>query len=113
MWKKPGNRLQLLRLSALQSRPVGWPLDAGAISVRIQIAATPAAGDLDNFITGIFDALQRADRKCPIDLAQWTGEFECVTPDIPLAYNDDRQVSSVYAERISSATVWYCVELSI
>ena len=114
MWGKADQqpRLQRLRqafLAALNGQP---PLAANIrLTVRVHVGPVNSnrVGDLDNFITGICDALQSGK-------GTWTAwdapEFEAVHPRSAIAIVDDSQVVAIDAQKIiGPAEPWYSVEI--
>ena len=117
--KDEARRVKNLRLAALRRFPT--PVPAGtAITLRLRIYAKETGadgGDLANFIGGICDALQPADPNAlrgKIDPALWSNVPAGAQPKEAIAYDDDRWVVSVNAERrpLRSRGTRYVVEVS-
>lgn len=106
MWRKRSEegRVIALRLAAYQSLLGNIPPLGSGVTLEITIQATPADGDLDNFITGICDGLQAANPKVLswLDLAPWQALPDEIKPDRPVALRDDRDVSRIIAQRTPS-----------
>jgi len=105
MWRKPAEIPRLIALRrAAHTTMAGRPLFSEPLEIRIRIHADPADGDLDNFITGIFDGLQAAHIRTPIDPEAWEALPPAARPREHLVYSDDRWISRVTAERLSVET---------
>lgn len=92
MWRKPTEvpRVIALRAAArvaMNGRP---PLEA-PVRLSVDVYADPRDGDLDNFITGICDALQAPAARTEPD--PMIGSCE------PIAFQDDRVVWEIVARR--------------
>ena len=75
--------------------------------------ANVAAGDLDNFITGVCDGLMAAHPRTPIRDEDWLDVLSGIHPRRAVAFEDDSCVCRIVAERIpSSAEPHYEIELS-
>ena len=103
MWRKGTElrRLKALRVAALKAR-----LEAGdvpphdGVTIRLRLFASPAEGDLDNFITGICDGLMAAHPSTPIDPALWSDVPPDARPDESILLRDDSLVRRIEAERL-------------
>lgn len=101
MWRKPAEipRIKALRLAAHQAMDGRGPLHQ-SIELRVLIFASPRDGDLDNFITGIFDGLQAAHRRAQINLADWLDLPVGALPPQNILFTDDRWVERIAVERL-------------
>jgi hypothetical protein len=101
IWRKPGEleKIRQLRLRALQSLSGSPPLNR---SIRLQLIVHigPAnhrrIGDLDNFITGVCDALQSAHPRTPLD--NWLDDT--VQPGNCIAIQDDVEILQITASKV-------------
>ena len=100
MWRKRSelDRLRVLRLEAAM-RLSEAPVDRTPDEVRLVVFAPRSAGDLDNFLTGIFDGLQAAHPNTPIDAADWDGLPEAALPGHALFVRDDGEIQRATVER--------------
>ncbi len=100
MWRK---RTELPKLKALRtaaSREMReTSLPQRAVKLIVNIYADAKLGDLDNFITGICDALQPAHSNTPIDENDWRDVPVEARPDRPIVFRDDQIISRIFAER--------------
>jgi hypothetical protein len=100
MWGKPAEiaRLKSLRKEAYRALRGTMP-DATRLTLTLHVHADVAAGDLDNFITGICDGLQAAHRQTPIDESAWSDVPSELHPRKPIAFCDDACIFRILAER--------------
>jgi len=96
-------RLRALRLAAYVALN-GRSLLGGTVELTLRVRAATRAGDLDNFITGVFDGLMAADTRSKIDPNAWVDLSEAVRPDHPIAYADDACIGRIFAERLPQGT---------
>ena len=103
MWCKGSEfeRLKNLRIAAVQAMGGRSPATS-MIHLYLRLFAAPENGDLDNFITGICDGLMAAHPRTPIDLKLWTGISELAQPNRIICYMDDKLISKITAERLTS-----------
>lgn len=101
MWRKGTelDRLKALRLAASEAMQGRHPL-SGPVSLQITIHSEPAAGDLDNFITGICDGLMAAHPACPIERSVWADLPPAARPSEAIVFKDDAMVSAIVARRL-------------
>ncbi len=79
----------------------------------LSVHADPAAGDLDNFITGVCDGLMAAHANTPCADVDWSDVRSEIHPRNPVAFRDDACICSIRAERLPPAGgTYYEVELS-
>jgi len=114
MWRK---RAEIARLKALRTAAfdaLGGELIASEkVELALQVHADVAAGDLDNFITGVCDGLMAAHRNTPIRDEEWSDVPADVHPRRAVAFEDDSCVCRIVAERIPCVgEPHYEVELS-
>ncbi len=101
MWGKPGeaHKLRLLRLAAAAAFAGRPPLQRRIrLTLRAHVGPenTRIIGDLDNFVTGICDGLQAADRKARIAV-----NFEDdIRPSKAIGIVDDVEVVEISATKI-------------
>lgn len=106
MWLKRSEvpRIRALRRAAAPHFASG--LASGAITLTLRVWAQPQEGDLDNFLTGICDALMAAHDDCQKECAQsvhWIDEPPETRPDRAIAFEDDQYISRIVAERLDPA----------
>lgn len=117
MWRKPSSipLLRALRSAACQEMAGRPPYDEPVkLSLRIclpendktSLYARRKYGDLDNFITGICDALQASAGFDPI---AWEDLAESARPDCAIAFTDDSWVTSIEASLLDDdgSAPWY------
>ncbi len=104
MWNKRSEfqRLRALRVEALHAMQ-GHPLRDSPLRLVLHVYAAPAAGDLDNFITGVCDGLMAATPDATID-PRWADLPEAVQPAQAIAFTNDKWVTKIEAERVPLAT---------
>ena len=68
MWRKPVEipRIRLLREAVFRALD-GTTINSSSISLGLTLRAERRHGDLDNFLTGILDALQAPHARTPLD----------------------------------------------
>ena len=102
MWNQPAEqeRIQALR-TAVAAEMVDKPLAAREAAIRLTVRAAPRDGDLDNFLTGICDALMAASMGARSQLRQmdWSNVADDVRPGKPILIEDDAIVQRLSAER--------------
>lgn len=83
------------------------PAPSGALKSRsktnhliVRVYAPPSAGDLNNFATGICDALMAVHPRVPVDPSLWAALPEEAKPNRAIAFCDDRVVSRLVLERL-------------
>jgi hypothetical protein len=105
-------RLKVLRLAAVKSMRGLAPIESPLL-MTIRVFTDPPKGDLDNFITGIFDGLMAAHPNTPIDPAAWVDIPEPAMPHRPLCFKDDNLISHIFAVRlpIDDKGARYSIEL--
>ena len=103
MWRKGHEfeRLRNLRIAAVNAMNDKSPATS-PIHLILRLYATPENGDLDNFITGICDGLMAAHPRTPIDIEFWSGLPELAQPNRSICYTDDKLISKITAERLTS-----------
>ena len=119
MWSKPveAPRLVALRLKALEALgrypPFSQEIRLKA-SIHLGNSNARAAGDLDNFVSGICDGLMRADRRARLHQLFCKPENDAIHPWKTIAICDDSQITEIHAYKLvgESADDWYEVELS-
>jgi hypothetical protein len=94
--------------------PLVWNI---SIVLRIHVGprTNTNVGDLDNFITGICDGLQKAHQNTPFDDAWTAPDLESIHPSKVIAIEDDKEVISIVAEKIlddEDTAHWYSIELT-
>ena len=101
MWRKQAEvqRLKTLRIAACAALDGRIPPD-GQVSLTVRVYAPPSAGDLDNFATGICDALMAAHPRVPVDPSLWDELPDAAKPDRAIAFRDDSIVSLILIERL-------------
>lgn len=118
MWNKTSEfeRLVALRQVAIRARGASASLRRG-ITLRVEVflprPETRAAGDLDNFITGICDGLMAAHPLSARDPRWETPTLRDVHPDKVVIIQDDSAVVSIIASKREDQTgrTWYRVTL--
>lgn len=115
MWGKSHElpRIHALRLAAIRAIDRGRPFRRNiCLDLELHLPPTGLAtsGDLDNFITGVCDGLQAA-AGVKWRAHRWEGEeWEGVQPGDVVAIENDSQVVSIAARKISDASdPWYKV----
>lgn len=101
MWRKPAEvpRLKAFRIAACAALDGRTPPE-GSVSLIVRVFAPPGAGDLDNFATGICDALMAVHPRVPVDPSLWAELPEAAKPNRTIAFRDDRVVSRLVLERL-------------
>lgn len=101
MWRKPAEvpRLKAFRIAAFAALNGRTPPD-GPVALTVRVYAPPGAGDLDNFATGICDALMAVHPRVPVDSSLWSELPDPVKPDRAIAFRDDSVVSRLVLERL-------------
>lgn len=101
MWRKPAelSRLKAFRIAACAALDGRTPPD-GPVSLTVRIYAPVGAGDLDNFATGICDALMAVHPRVPVDPSLWAELPDAAKPDRAIAFRDDSVVSRLVLERL-------------
>lgn len=104
MWRKPAEvpRLKAFRIAACAALDGRTPPD-GSVSLTVRIYAPAGAGDLDNFATGICDALMAVHPRVPVDPSLWAELPDAAKPDRAIAFRDDRVVSRLFLERLPAS----------
>ena len=110
MWARDDEApyIALLRKSAVRARDKAGLRDCFRCHVKLELTVyipgsrLESAGDLDNFITGVFDSLQAADPKVMKWLHQVfrEPENEDIDPRIPLLIDNDSRIVSVLARKV-------------
>lgn len=105
MWRKSAEipRIKALRLAANHALGGRAP-KSGAVALTVRIHAPATAGDLDNFATGICDALMAVHPRVPVDRSFWVELPEEARPDRAIAFHDDAVVSRILIERLPYST---------
>ena len=120
MWLKDLEiqRVVKLRLAAVQAFGQTPPL-TNNIGLRLSVHLpqnSRAAGDLDNFVTGVCDALQAAAPRTPwANHATWSDpRFAAIRPDQVIGMIDDCEVVEITAKKIvgHAGEPWYEVVLT-
>ncbi len=119
MWNKPveAKRLVALRTAAQNAIKGNPPLQSKIklnLTVHVGMKNDKTTGDLDNFITGVFDGLMKRDPRSKLHEKIWSNpEYRDVHPDKVIAIVDDSQVIQIQAEKIvgDSEQPWYEVIL--
>jgi hypothetical protein len=118
MWNKKNEipRLINLRKKVLAKVGIGRQLVRN-ISLVLDIHVGPRTnanvGDLDNFITGICDGLQKAHGNT--NLSAWDDLDPDIHPSNIIAIEDDREVISIVAKKIfddEDPNPWYSIKLT-
>ena len=119
MWNKEAEapRLVALRLQALEALGNKLPFSQEIrlkASIHLGSSNTRAAGDLDNFVSGICDGLMQADRRAKLHQLFCKSENAAIHPRKTIAIHDDSQMIEIHAYKLvgESADDWYEVELS-
>lgn len=101
MWNKSAERERIKRLREAVASVVGDRVAPVEASVRITLVlwAERGAGDLNNFITGICDALQACDTQTPVEDEEWGGVNSRMHPRRCVGLSNDRSVDHIKAER--------------
>lgn len=101
MWNKPVEIERIKRLrEALCSRLNGATATTDAsVRLHVTIWAQRHKGDLDNFITGICDAIQAAHGRTPVDPEVWGDPADPAHPSRFVTIRDDCMIDSIRAER--------------
>lgn len=101
MWRKPAEvpRLKAFRIAACAALDGRTPPD-GPVSLTVRIYAPPGAGDLDNFATGICDALMAVHPRVPVDPSLWAEPPDAAKLDRAIAFRDDSVVFRLVFERL-------------
>jgi hypothetical protein len=81
--------------------------------ISICLYASPRAGDLDNFITGICDGLMAAHPNTPIDLQAWNELPPDARPDRAIVYQDDACIQKIVAERFEPGDLGIRYEIEL
>jgi len=92
-------RIQAFRIAACAALDGRTPPD-GPVSLTVRVYAPAGAGDLDNFATGICDALMAVHPRVPVDPLLWTELPERAKPDRAIAFRNDSVVSRLSLERL-------------
>jgi hypothetical protein len=105
MWGKGAEipRLKALRKAARLALGKQPPL-AGTVHLTLRVYADEAAGDLDNFITGVCDGLMAANSRVFVNPAVWADLPENARPGVAIAFENDSVVWSIHAERLKPGT---------
>lgn len=119
MWRKPVEveRLLVLRRAAFAALN-GRRLEGAALRLVIEVRCPEptcrTTGDLDNFVTGVCDGLQRSDARTPWrDIDIWTrSENAPVAPDVFEVFPDDARIVEIVARKAAAAAPSYDVEIS-
>lgn len=114
MWRKGPEvvRLKTLRAAALEALG-SRDIPVGSVRLTLTLWADRRAGDLDNFITGIYDGLMAAHAGTPIDDSLWADVPAGAQPGRQVALQDDSWVSSITAERFASDLTGQRYEVTI
>jgi hypothetical protein len=101
MWRKPAEvpRLKALRLAACAALDGHTP-SHGPVSLTVRVYAPASAGDLDNFATGICDALMAVHPRVPVEPSLWAELPDAAKPDRAITFRDDSVVSRLVLERL-------------
>ena len=101
MWRKPADlpRLKAFRIAACRAMDGRTPPD-DPVSLTVRVYAPVGAGDLDNFATGICDALMAVHPRVPVDPMLWVELPEAAKPNRAIAFRDDSVVSRILIERL-------------
>lgn len=101
MWRKPTEvpRIKAFRIAACAVLDGRAP-DSGSVALTVRVFAPAGAGDLDNFATGICDALMAVHPRVPVDESLWSELPAAARPDRPIAFRDDSIVSRILIERL-------------
>lgn len=101
MWRKSADvpRLKAFRIAACAALDGRTPPD-GPVSLTVRVYAPAGAGDLDNFATGICDALMAVHPRVPVDPSLWAELPDAAKPDRAIAFRDDSVVSRLTLERL-------------
>ncbi len=118
MWNKASefDRLVALRQAALRQLGEHPPLRRH-ISLRVEVflpqPESRAAGDLDNFITGICDGLMAAHPRSSKDSRWESPSLRAVHPTKVVAIEDDSAIVSIVAQKTqdNGGRSWYRVTL--
>jgi len=101
VWRQSAEvpRLKLLRAAAHEALKGRAPISENC-EIHVLIFAGPNDGDLDSFITGILDGLQKAHHRSYIDLSDWMDVSVGVLPSQPVLFSGARWVDKLTAERL-------------
>jgi hypothetical protein len=117
MWRKAAEipRLKALRTAVLE-RLGNVSTRHAFVALTLRVYASPGAGDLDNFITGICDGLMSAHPNIIdyIDPVLWSDVPEGARPDKDVVYSCDSCVWRITAERFApDGTEYYVLEVEL
>ena len=118
MWGKAteARRLIALRTGALKALRGQQPLSTN-ISLTLRVHVGPIndqrSGDLDNYVTGVFDGLMAANPRSSIHPSFQDPKNAAVHPSICIAIIDDSEVISMAAEKLAGEgeLEWYEIDL--
>jgi hypothetical protein len=120
MWTKENEipRLTKLRKKVLAKRGNGNLLVKN-ISIVLRVHVGPRSnanvGDLDNFVTGVCDGLQKAHGNTNLPPAWDRPDRESIHPSKVIAIENDKEVISIVAEKIfddKDPKPWYSIKLT-
>lgn len=108
LWRKRSEveRVKSLRLAAACAVAGRSPFPADValrlgLELHLPTGRHSSLGDLDNFVTGVLDALQAASERTPWDThPAWIGQLAEILPDRCLLLRDDAQIAEIMARRI-------------
>lgn len=114
MWRKPSEALRLRVLGVEASRALSGGLPTNdPVVLCARIYAPQGDGDLDNFVTGICDALMAAHPRTPTDPVVWSDVPAAAKHYQAIAFKDDACVWRVDVERRSPPTSGPCYEIEL
>jgi hypothetical protein len=119
MWTKENEipRLIELRKKVLAKLGTGGPLVRN-ISIVLEIHVGPRTnanvGDLDNFVTGVCDGLQKAHGNTKLTAAWDDPDLGSIHPSRVIAIVNDKEVISIVAKKVfddEDTDLWYSIIL--
>jgi len=102
MWRKPAEVERIRRLRVAVARAfAGAPCFEVSCRMELEVRARRSEGDLDNFVTGVCDALQAVHPNTPIAVQDWDDVEDAARPDRRIAWKDDALVDEIRASRVA------------
>lgn len=103
MWNKPLEQSRIIALRrAVSDAMAASERATSAVALRLLVRSEPRDGDLDNFLTGICDALMPASSAVRAHLRDmdWSETPDHLRPIRPVLFDDDAIVQRMSAERL-------------
>lgn len=105
MWTKKKEALRLIELrTKVRAALDGKPPLVKNISIVLRVHVGPRSngnvGDLDNFVTGVCDGLQKAHGNTKLTAAWDDPDLESIHPRKVIAIENDKEVILIVAEKI-------------